>query len=229
LDATRSTADGGTGKGGGRYWALFVASVLMIVLQPVVGRDDPTGPWGTGALQVGLLVAGLIAIWRHRRVSGVTAIVVMLAVAGLVGDGIMGYRGTTTIGVEAAIFVVLALVGVMMFLDVMRAPRVTADTLFAAACIYLVMGLWWARLYLFVEWASPGSYVPGLADGLGFEVVGEQFVYYSFVTLSTLGYGDVLPVSAVARNLAALEAVIGQLYVAILIGRLVGLAMRDEA
>ena len=88
-----------------------------------------------------------------------------------------------------------------------------------ALCLYLLLGVLWTILFAFVELARPAAFhyakdVPG--DAL------ENFMYYSFVTLTTLGYGDLTPVHPVARTLAYLEAVVGQLYIAVLVASLVG-------
>ncbi len=86
-----------------------------------------------------------------------------------------------------------------------------------AVAIYLLLGLIWARLYQVVELVSPGAFrVPE-----GESVNGASLTYFSFVTLATLGYGDISPVNIVARDLAVLEAIMGQLYLVILISRLV--------
>lgn len=86
-----------------------------------------------------------------------------------------------------------------------------------AVSIYLLLGLIWARLYELVELVAPGAF--RLPEG---ETLGTgSLVYFSFVTLATLGYGDISPMNLVARNLAILEALVGQLYLVILISRLV--------
>lgn len=89
-----------------------------------------------------------------------------------------------------------------------------------AVCVYLLMGLVWADLYVLLALAMDGAFA-GLAPG-GVDSLLPQLTYFSFVTLTTLGYGDVTPQVPLAGALAYLEAVLGQLYVAILIGGLVG-------
>jgi len=106
---------------------------------------------------------------------------------------------------------------------------ITVDTICASLCAYLLLGLCWAFIYVCIEHQRPDSFsiseVHTVETGkvnvsgahLGFAV------YYSFVTLSTLGYGDVIPVTAMARVCAYSEAVLGQIYLAVLVARLVGL------
>jgi hypothetical protein len=108
---------------------------------------------------------------------------------------------------------------------VLSSTTVTHDTLAGAMCVYLLLGVIWAMMFALIESVQPGSFLVGgesVADAHGGQE-GEmaQFLYLSFVTLTTVGYGDILPTTPVARRVAVLEAVVGQLYVAVLIARLV--------
>lgn len=115
--------------------------------------------------------------------------------------------------------------------DVVRAERVTPVKISGALSVYLLMGLVWAHLFAVLEVVSPGSF--DLGTGAGSVPVPSdlfsEFFYYSFITLSTLGYGDITPVSDGARSLAALEAIAGQLYLTVLVARLVGLQISQSA
>lgn len=106
------------------------------------------------------------------------------------------------------------------------AQAVTRDVIYAATSIYLLLGAIFVPMYGIVESLQPGSFVDSAApDG---PVLWQQLIYYSYATLTTMGYGDVLPVSWWARSLASAEAVIGVLYLAILMARLVGLYTQKE-
>ena len=89
----------------------------------------------------------------------------------------------------------------------------------ATACIYLLLGVIWALVYVFINQVMPGSF-SGRITGTVFNQL-QDFLYYSFVTLTTLGYGDIVPVRAGARALATFEAIVGQFYIAILVAGLV--------
>lgn len=118
----------------------------------------------------------------------------------------------------------LGITALVILERVLRGKRVTTNTLTGAANVYLLFALVWASLFSALEILRPGSFhpqIPSIAEmGAGLY---QHFLYFSLVTLSTLGYGDVAPISQAARSLAAVEAVFGQLYLAILLGRLVGL------
>jgi uncharacterized membrane protein len=117
----------------------------------------------------------------------------------------------------AGIFLIQMLA--MILIHIEKENEVTLDLIMASACAYILIGLVWAYFYHFIEVLHPKSFTlpwtPG--DDLW------DFYYYSFVTLTTVGYGDILAMTKPARALSILEALTGQLYLAIMISRLVGL------
>ncbi len=105
---------------------------------------------------------------------------------------------------------------------VLRAKQVDANVLCAGISVYLLLGLAWTLGYLLVAAANPKQ--PAFAFNAGpASMTSFNAFYFSFITLTTVGYGDITPVSNVARALAALEAMTGTLFVAVLISRLVAL------
>lgn len=107
--------------------------------------------------------------------------------------------------------------------------RVNEDTIYGAISAYLLMGIIWALIFTTLELAMPDSFkfsqalFHNNAYIAGHRFYFSQFLYFSFVTLTTLGYGDIVPITLGARGFSSLEAIAGQLYVAVLIARLVGL------
>jgi hypothetical protein len=99
---------------------------------------------------------------------------------------------------------------------VLKDEAVTAEKISAAICVYLLIGLIWAYLFSLVHALQPGSFQIENPDF-------SHFVYYSFITLSTLGYGDITPLTPQAQSLAYVEAIAGQIYLTVLVARLVGL------
>lgn len=107
--------------------------------------------------------------------------------------------------------------------------KVTANVLIGSACVFMFLGLNWTILYVFILLFDPGAF-SGVAaiDGSGEDNLFWDMTYFSFVTLTTLGYGDIGPLSPLARALAYMEAVIGQLYTVLLVGVLVGAYIRED-
>lgn len=110
---------------------------------------------------------------------------------------------------------------------VLSTQRVTLDMIFAAMCAYLILGLAWMFVYSCIELRIPGSF--SLADAAGYRAQLYEFLYYSFVTLSTVGYGDITPLNNFAKSWAIIEAIIGQFYLAIVLARLVGLHISSRS
>lgn len=113
----------------------------------------------------------------------------------------------------------VAYVLVLIFMFIARQQKVNRDVIMAAVCGYFLLGLMWAFVYFFVETVLPGSFQYAKNSSAS----NANFIYFSFVTMTTVGYGDMLPLSNAARSLAILEAVMGQLYLAVTIARLVGI------
>ena len=109
---------------------------------------------------------------------------------------------------------------------IFQEQEVTKDTIAGAAAVYMLFALMWAFIYGVLELLQPGSFVISAA-----QAVGEQniFIYYSFVTITTLGYGDVTPVTNISTSLAVLEAVVGQLYLVVLVSWLVGMYVSKKS
>ena len=117
-----------------------------------------------------------------------------------------------------------SVLGITMLLCVLKDEKVTTNTISGALCFYLLLGVIWASLFTAMETLQPGSFLfEGESMSLRSDNLYGDFIYYSFVTMTTLGYGDIAPSSHPARALSSLEAVMGQLYIAVLIARLVGL------
>ena len=126
----------------------------------------------------------------------------------------------------AAIF--FAFTACLLLADVLSKGAVTAHKIYGALCVYLLIGMTWGFMFLTLEGYQPGSFEFGQARLSGIEQDPETLVYFSFVTLSTVGYGDITPLSPPARSFAFMVAIIGQIYLAVLVARLVGMYIAYE-
>ena len=113
--------------------------------------------------------------------------------------------------------------------SVFSSGRIDTNRILGAVSIYFLLALIWALIYSLIEVWQPGSFnIPNyVAQGIRQQMVCD-LIYFSNVTLTTLGYGDILPVSNLARTLANMEAMAGQLYVAIVIARMVGMQVTQQ-
>jgi hypothetical protein len=204
-----------------RFWesdpglSMFLGLLVLVlfVLPPLV---EPEGSGRGLVIDVGLsalLLAGVAAV---STLPAVRALLFVLVVGALVVRwGLFSAPATAAsalVTVVAMAFVVLA--------QAFRAGPVNVHRIQGAVAAYLLLGLAWALSYELVALLATGAFaVTGPA-----EPERHRFIYFSFVTLTTVGYGDVTPVHPVARSLAVAEALTGQLYPAILLARLVSLA-----
>ena len=120
----------------------------------------------------------------------------------------------------------LAFVAAMILRAIFTQGSISLDSIFGAICVYLLVGMAWGSLYSMTEVLNPGSFqaTGKLADTLNSaETRQPVLIYYSFVTMTTVGYGDITPVSPPARTLSWLEAMMGQFYIAVLVAFLVGI------
>ncbi len=166
-----------------------------------------------------VLLSAVLAVSDRRSVL---LIALVLAIPAIAGRWINHFRPDL---VHPAVFltaalVLVAFVVVNLLRFVWRAPSVNIEVLCASISAYLMLGLMWTMAYWLVDQLTPGAFAFNAGPR---SMNGFNGFYFSFITLSTVGYGDITPVSRIARWLAAMEAMTGLLYVAILISRLVGL------
>ena len=205
----------------GKFFYLFLCQVLLLVSFPYLERP------GLPLVLFRLLgavafVSGVYAV-SDRRAQWITAVV--LAIPAGVLNAVFALRPNPRIAVPTLIFSILFILFTLVSLlrAVVRAERVTHDTIYGALSVYLLMAIAWGATYLLLETLQPGAIFMDPARHPNHRMDWSDCVFYSFVTLTSLGYGDIVPMTAQARSLSILEAVSGIMYVAVLIARLVGL------
>ena len=179
-----------------------------------------------GALFLSLgLLAGILAL-QQRVVRRLGTVLVILAIAFRVAS-VFGTASWLLIGDTLFSLLSLAALILIVFREVSREGPVSAHRVRGAIALYLLIAILLAFLYGLAEELSPGAFtLPGSRDGG--VARGETFYYFSVVTLTTVGFGDITAVHPFVRSLVLLEALIGQLYPAILIARLVTLELETR-
>jgi len=217
-DTGLSEEDGEPSEKAGIYHIVLASLFLLLALQPYA--DVAEGLLVQLAL-AGLLLAGLAAVASKRRVLVVGLILAVPAVALLFVPG-----GVPTVAGGVLRIAMLLFVCLVILRRMYKHPVVSSGTVSAALVVYLVFGVMWAEAYWLVEHFYPDSFT-GLSGSGAVEVQRDLF-YYSFVTLATLGYGDINPVSPEARSLAITEAIVGQLYLVVMVAGLVGMRLAHK-
>jgi hypothetical protein len=200
---------------------LLVALVLLFLFFPFV--EEVKG--GDIIISILLSLVLLSAVLAVADRKGVFFIALVLAIPAIVGRWISHFRPDL---VPPPVFLVaglalIAFVVANLLLFVLRAPSVNTEVLCASISAYLMLGLLWTVAYWLVAQVTPNAFAFNTNTGTKETMVGFNAFYFSFITLSTVGYGDIAPVSRIARWLAATEAMTGLLYVTVLIARLVSL------
>lgn len=200
---------------------LLVMLAVLLIAAPFV-EELQGGDLIISVLFSLVLLAAVVAVAQQKRSL---AIALLLAVPALTARWINQFRPDL---VHPAAFLVCALLLLAFVIGhllhfILQAPIVTVEVLCASVAAYLMLGLTWTVAYWLVDQLTPGGAF-SFNTGHGPQAMnGFTGFYFSFITLSTVGYGDITPVSRAARWLAATEAMTGLLYVAVLIARLVSL------
>jgi len=205
---------------------LLVALLVFLVGLPLLDSSELLPERTTRALIVSWLL--MVGVWSLRGFGRYFRIGIGLAVAGVVLNAIAVRSDTLvfTFGSFAAIIGFLLVAILCTLRQVVFDTAISANRLVGAVSVYLMLGVLWAAIYTVIELAAPGSF-DGLSASVGRGWDGS-WLYFSFVTMTTLGYGDLLPVSAVARVAAYMQAVFGQFYIAILVAGLVSAYITDR-
>jgi hypothetical protein len=208
---------------------LFLLAALMFLI-----FADPFIPGkllGFGITDLGIILVlgtSLLNVSQHRIQS----------VVGLAMLGIILAMRLAQVAAPSAHYTLIYLLLVLSFLvfitalmtrDVLTTRDVTLDTISESLAVYMLMGLTWAIAYRLLEFSEPGSFnFPN--DALPADVSPiQRILSFSFVTITTLGYGNITPATAKADALASAEALVGQIYITVLVARLVALQIQNSA
>jgi hypothetical protein len=210
----------------GYKYSLLLVALLVLIVAPLIVGSSAQRSLIFGYSFLAVMLFAVLATVEHRR-----ALLIVIGLAGLAATAqIMSFvYGTRHIPqYRIAVFAAfLSLIAVLIIRDVLRSESITWDKIQGAVCAYLLAGLAWGLLYAWVGLRDPQAF--SAAAHFGEVYAGEPMIYYSFVTLTTLGYGDITPVSHPARTLSWLEAAFGQIYLVVLVARLVSLHLAQAS
>jgi hypothetical protein len=205
-----------------RHLLLLILLLMIFILSPFI-VPYYYGPTILNVIAAAVLLSATYAVSARKSflifalsLSGVSTVLTFWLAAAPSHWLVVTSHGTLVILIS---FFAIAILGY-----VLRSGKVTADKIYGAVCAYLLFGYAWAFVYSLLEEVQPGSFT-SVTSMPANDIVGRvmQMRYFSFVTLSTVGYGDIVPHTPAARTMALLEAMLGQFYLVALIGRLVGL------
>jgi hypothetical protein len=201
-----------------KYSLLLTSLVLMMIASPIVTGYPLIAFFSESFLFVVIIA---ITLWISKAHKVFFSITISFAVAAMLFHYSVRfilnnkYLGLITL-FTYTLYIGIAII--FMLKKIFSEEKVTADTVKGGISVYLLIGIWWQVLYTIIWVFDPFSFALRVNS-----INSPDFFYFSITTLTTLGYGDIIAKSHVAKTAAMIEAVTGQMYVAILISRLVSL------
>ena len=192
----------------------FMASILLLLILSAILEGHKYGYLVINTASTIVFILGVYTVGRNKRN---VLILILLGLPWFLSEWIFTKSPET---IFASVLFFLFITGTIMD-HILRSEEVSADTLYGAVCVYLLLGLLWASIYGFLEYISPGIiFVTNNADVVT-NLTSNEIIYYSYTTLTTLGYGDITSLTPEGRIVSVLEAIVGQLFLAFLVARLV--------
>jgi len=202
----------------GGMLGLLLLLVTVVFIVPALPFEERFLRLGVDILMTLILAIGIVAVAEHRKILVLLGPLCLVSIAIRWSASMMPLDLLPALRETSSLLSMLVLaiaVGITVFGKGVSA----VDRILGAVVLYLLLGIEWAVCYAIIDGMNPLAFTGG--HGKGFEI--QHWVYYSFVTLTTVGYGDIVPVARGAQSMAILEALVGQLYPAVILARLVSL------
>ena len=200
------------------FW-LFLALLFVLLGVPVADDLEIMYAPAVRALFFSSLLG--IGVWSLRGSRRTFSVGIAIVIVGIVMNIVAAKFPSLLFELASFVllFVFLLLAIAHTFKQIALENIISANRLVGAVCVYLLLGFIWAVAYTVLDLLAPGTFLElSPTKGQGWD---SEWLYFSFVTMTTLGYGDITPVSATGKALAYMQALFGQLYVAILVAGLV--------
>ena len=207
-----------------RLLILICLILGLLVLVPILNRFVAARIF-LDIFLTAIVISMVYAITRQKRhfFAGLLPAIVMLASLWL--QYFFQNKGIAAIAMIAGIlFISVVIASILGFM--FKSEMINREIIYQAILLYLLAALLWAFLYTFLELVDPASFNIDLDRPQSYLLV---FQYYSFVTITTLGYGDITPVTEVAKAFSVLEAIVGQLYLVVVVAWLVGMHVSSRS
>ena len=207
-----------------RFAYLLGSLFLLILLHPLLAGHH----WGPVLLDLFLSLVVIASVFAVSRQGATRMLFALLMVPVLVARWLLYFIPSDWVLVLGlgigSVFIVLVAARILFYVVSQRS--ISTETILAALCVYLLFGVAWGLTYALLEQVTPGAFA--FPQATPANAIQQQLLYFSLVTLTTVGYGDISPQSPFAQALANLEAILGQIYLAVLVARLVGIQVAQS-
>jgi hypothetical protein len=205
-----------------RYLILIVLIIALLVLGPILEQFIAIRILIDVFLMV-IVLSMLSTVTHKKRLARIGPLLAIVMLLSLWLKYVFYYEvfavASMMIGILFTVFVTAHTLAFII-----KSETVTGEVVYAAMLVYLLVAQLWALVYTFLDLINPASF--NLPQGQGDFLI---FEYYSFVTLTTLGFGDITPLTKVAKAFSVLEAVVGQLYLVVVVARFVGMHVSKKS
>jgi voltage-gated potassium channel len=211
-----------------RFLLLLASIVILLLLYPIF-EENAVGQWTLISLTMLLLIVGVYAVADTRlKLAAALVLAVIPIVTGWLS--LVSPLNDVALVYNSSTLLFFVFVTIMVLISVLKSAIIQRDTIYGGICVYLLIGLTYGMGFFLLDTILPGSFYPYPIDSINRMMTLSDHFYYSFYTLTTLGYGDVVPLTAAARTIAMFCVVSGVLYLAVLIAWLVGgLTTREKS
>ena len=200
-----------------RFLSLLIFIIAMIIVGPLVEEFIRLSIL-IDILWSAIFISAIYAVSQKKHHILIAVLLALPMLGSIWAKYFVQLKALIVVGsLCGAAFILFTIIQMLIF--IYSHKEVTRDLIVGAAVVYLLMALMWTFIFAVVETLHPGSF--NIPQGQDIDAT-RYFLYYSFVTLTTLGYGDITPATSLARSLCILEAVIGQLYLVVQVAWLVG-------
>ncbi len=199
-----------------RFIYIIFAIILVLLVNPFIRPLGLIGHLFSTLLLSMIPLASAYALTEDRKKA---IIVLLIAAPFVILDGLNVFFTNRPLMIVAYSFgtILYFYIVILLVKNLLSIRVITADLIFCAISIYLLIGVMWAGIYIVLDGISPGSFSET-----------TDLLYFSFVTLTTVGFGDVAPLSVLSRRLAVFEAAMGNVYMAVIIAMIVGRYMQMQ-
>ena len=205
-----------------RFFILFVSLLALILVTPLVqGFVGIHILWNI--FLTGILLSGVHAVSEKKRNVYLSSLLALPMLVSVWSEYFVKNNYVVIVGTLCGVvFFAYMIVNILLF--IYKQDEVTIDLIVGAAVVYLLMAIMWTFIYKVVETVHPGSFTISATD------IQERlrFTYFSLVTITTLGYGDIVPTTGLASSVATLEALVGQLFLVTTVAWLVGVRVSQS-
>ena len=211
-----------------RFVFLLAALAIYFLITPFI-VDTPILAFFVGVFLTIVLMSSLYVMRHERRFLILSSVLLALA---LVGNWLLVFGFSDGVALQFTVYLTTCLFFMVITYFVLRYvmahKSITFNSLCGAVCGYLLIGLVWSYIYRALYVLSTHHFSGAGISKLNVDGLEQGFTYYSFVTLTTLGYGDIIPNSNIAKMFAWVEALTGQIYLTVWIAQLVAMHISDR-